>query len=390
MSFGWGLANQAAPFKKARIGRIHSRTTGQPEVAYALPSTALPSDILEPGEGQIRAFMLLGSNPALTSAGSGPKMDQAMQSLDLFFAIDLYMNETNRFADYLLPTTTMFEREDYPLLSQVLMLRPNLFATPAIVKPQGEAKEEWQILDEICRHMGMGGAQPAPWMRTLAKLGLRITPRHLVDMMIRLSPVGDKYGLKPGGLSFSKLIKNHRHGFEVMKDLPSGIFDQEIATDDKLIDLAPQEMVAELARSRADKFFENSAYPLRMVGLREVLSHNTWMHNVPSLMGKFRTRSARLHPLDASARGIVEGSDIVIRSPYGAVTAKAKLSDAMMPGNVALPHGWGHQGGWQRANASGGVNSNILASSDPADTEKITAMSVFNGIPIQVTSAAAA
>ena len=205
-SFGWGLMNQAAAHKNAGIGKNSSRTTGQPDVAYTLPSTALASDILEPGEGQIKAFMLLGSNPAMTSAGSGPRLDKALQSLDLFFSIDLYINESNRFADYVLPATNMFEREDYPLLSSTLMLRPNLFATAAVIKPQGEAKEEWQILDGICHAMGMGGAQPLPWMRWLAKIGLRITPRHFMDMMIRLSPVGDKYGFKPGGMSFSIIL----------------------------------------------------------------------------------------------------------------------------------------------------------------------------------------
>ena len=206
--------------------------------------------------------------------------------------------------------------------------------------------------------------------------------------MIRLSPVGDKYGFKPGGLSFDKLLKKYPRGFEVMKDLPVGIFEKEMATDDKCVDLAPPQLASELARLREDRFFERAEYPLRMIGLREVLSHNTWMHNVSSLMTKMRTHSARLHPSDAAARGIVEGADIVIRSPYGEVTAKAKLSEALMPGNVAVPHGWGHKGGWKLANASGGINSNALASDDPNDTEKISAMSVFNGIPIQVSRAA--
>ena len=170
--------------------------------------------------------------------------------------------------------------------------------------------------------------------------------------------------------------------------MPTGIFEQEIATADKKIDLATPEVVSELVRLHADKFFENADFPLRMLGLREVLSHNTWMHNVPSLMTRLREHTVRLNPDDAKARGIVDGGKIVVRSPYGEVTAKAKLTDAMMPGNVAMPHGWGHNGGWKHANECGGVNSNILASDDPADTEKITAMSVFNGIPIQVSLAA--
>lgn len=384
MSFGWGLIKQARPLRHASIGRIRSRATGLPEVAGALPSTALARDILEPGESQIKALMLIGGNPAISSAGCGAQMEMALQSLDLFFAIDIYVNETNRFAHYILPATTMFEREDYPLLGQALMLRPCLFATSAVVKPRGEAREEWRILDELCRRMGMGGVQPKKWMRGLARMGLSLTPRHFMDAMIRLSPVGDKFGFKPGGVSLNRLIKEYPCGLEVMKDLPVGIFHREIATADRRVDLTPPALCAELTRLRQDRYFENEAYPLRLVGLRELLSHNSWMHNVPSLMTQRSNHEARMHPEDATVRGIADGADIVIQSPYGQVRTKVRLSKEMYQGTVALPHGWGHNGGWRLANASGGVNSNLLASSDPLDTEKICAMSVFNGIPIEV------
>lgn len=384
MSFGWGLMKQATALKGARIGRIRSRATGLPEVAGVLPSVALGRDILEPGEGQIKAFMLLGSNPAISSAGCGPDLDRALQSLELFFSIDIYMNETNRFAHYILPATTMFEREDFPLLGQSLMLRPCLFATPAVVEPRGEAREEWRILDELCRRMDMGGAQPKKWMRALAKLGLRLTPRHFLDMMVRFSSVGDKFGLRPRGLSLDKLLRNHPNGVEVMKDLPVGVFEREISTCDKRVDLAPPELAAELGRLRQDRTFENPAFPLRLVGLREALSHNSWMHNVPLLMNSKRVLAARMHPDDAAARGVSDGSMVQIQSHHGEVRVRVRLSEEMTPGTVALPHGWGHNGGWRLANASGGVNSNLLASSDPGDIEKVCAMSVFNGIPIEV------
>ncbi len=384
MSFGWSLIKQGKALQRASIGRIHSRATGLPEVAGVLPSTALVWDILEPGEEQVRALMLVGGNPALSSAGCGEQMDTALQSLDLFFSIDIYVNETNRFAHYILPATTMFEREDYPLLGQALMLRPCLFATRAVVQPRGEAREEWRILDELCQYMGMGGAQPRKWMRGLARMGLRLQPRHFMDTMIRLSPMGDKFGFKPGGLSFDRLLRDHPSGLEVMRDLPVGIFEHEIVTADKRVDLAPPQLESELARLRQDRDYEDPAYPLRLVGLRELLSHNSWMHNVPSLMTGRRAYAARMHPADAAVRGIKDGAGILIQSPYGQVKTQVRLSEEMSPGTVALPHGWGHNGGWRVANASGGVNSNLLASGDPAHLEKICAMSVFNGIPIEV------
>ena len=112
------------------------------------------------------------------------------------------------------------------------------------------------------------------------------------------------------------------------------------------------------------------------------------MHNADSLAKVGRKHFARLHADDAKRYGIADGSDIRIRSPYGEVVVKAKISDKMSLGNVALPHGWGHEGGWQIANDRGGVNSNLLASADPKDTDRLSGSSVFNGIPIQIAAAA--
>jgi formate dehydrogenase len=57
---------------------------------------------------------------------------------------------------------------------------------------------------------------------------------------------------------------------------------------------------------------------------------------------------------------------------------------------VALPHGWGHRGGWQLANGNPGVNVNLLASSAPEDLEVLAGMAHLNGIPVRVSPVSAA
>ena len=64
------------------------------------------------------------------------------------------------------------------------------------------------------------------------------------------------------------------------------------------------------------------------------------------------------------------------------------VTDEMTPGTVALPHGWGHRGGWRLANEAGGVNVNQLASSDPAGLERLAGMAHLNGIPVRVEAVA--
>ena len=374
----------ASKFGGGSIGENPGRASGLPDVGGTLPSLSMIKDIETPGPEQVKALLMIAANPCLTSTGAGPKMDAAMQKLDLFVSLDLYMNETNRFADYILPSAGMFEREDIPLLGFVEMLRPTLFATEAVIPKQGESREDWEILDEICRRLGHGSTLPLRPVRVLAKMGLRVKPRHLMDLMIRTSSVGDKYGLKPGGLNLKKLQTQYPNGFVLHEQLPDVDISKKLHTPDKKVHLGTPELCAEMERLKNDDFYLNDEYPLRMIGMREKLTHNSWMHNVLSPQTTSYKHTARIHPEDAKVRNIDDGDLVQIRSPYGALEVAAKLTDTMNPGNLALPHGWGHQGGWKNANARGGVNSNIIASDNPEDMDKISGIATLNGIPVQV------
>ena len=91
-----------------------------------------------------------------------------------------------------------------------------------------------------------------------------------------------------------------------------------------------------------------------------------------------------MHPDDAEAHGLAEGDQAQLASKSGSVTVPVKVTDEMTPGTVALPHGWGHRGGWRVANDAGGVNVNLLASSDPDDLEPLAGMAFLNGIPVRL------
>jgi formate dehydrogenase len=129
-------------------------------------------------------------------------------------------------------------------------------------------------------------------------------------------------------------------------------------------------------------------FPLRLIGLRELRSHNSWMHNAPLLMRGGRTHAARIHPDDAEALGLADGERCRIASAHGAIEIEAAVTDEVKQGTVAVPHGWGHSGGWQVANAAGGANVNVLASSDPEDLERLAGMAFLNGIPVRIEAAA--
>src|SRR5207302_4768701 len=110
-------------------------------------------------------------------------------------------------------------------------------------------------------------------------------------------------------------------------------------------------------------------------------------HNAEKLMPGSRRLLLRVHPDDAATLGLVEGGDARITSKAGEIVVPVLVTDEMMPGTVALPHGWGHSGSWQRANAAGGATSNFLASSRPEDVEALSGSTVLNGIPVRIESA---
>lgn len=383
-SFGWGIFDMTK-MVGGSYGKRPSRTTNLPDVGGTLASSALPGDILEPGAGQIKALFMIAANPALASPATGERLEQALESLDLFVSLDIYMNETNRFADYILPSATMYEREDVPLFAMTEMLRPNIFATEAVVSPAGEAKEDWRILDDICSKLGYGGALPSARGRLLAKWGLKITPKRMMDILIRTSEIGDKFGLRPGGLSIKKLLKKYPNGQLLRETMPTGVIDSAIKTQDSKIDLAQPVIIAEIQRLKDDQFYQDAAYPLRAFGQRETFTHNSWMHNTPTLMTSRREHYARVHPTDAAQRGIESGQKAKIRSAYGEIELQVRLSEEVKPGNVSIPHGWGHgKGGWRHANNQPGANVNVIASDNPSDMDPVSGISTLNGIPIEI------
>lgn len=130
-----------------------SRIGGLPEVLGVEPAALIADEITTPGEGLIRALFVSAGNPVLSAPG-GEKLVRAFGELDLMVSLDRYVNETNEHADYILPAVAMYEREDLPVISGGFFTKLFLQATEAVVPPPGEARPEWQVIDELARALG--------------------------------------------------------------------------------------------------------------------------------------------------------------------------------------------------------------------------------------------
>lgn len=377
------FSREVFPRTRAKVGgyaESHTRTGGIPSVAGFLASATMPDDILRDSSDRVRALLVTCGNPVLSAPG-GDRLREALESLDLLVSFDLYVNETNRHAHYILPGTTFLERADVPLIGFGFMIRPFLQYTDAVVPPLGEARDEFDTYLQILRRMGLGAPSASPAKRWLGKY-LRWTPRplSLIDLGLRLGPAGDRFGLRRRGWSFKRL-RQFPHG--VMVDLPHSCtsWRERIAWPDRKIHVW-HELVADELRRLFEAPEEKARFSL--LSVREIRSLNSWMHNVTRLV-RSQAPALTMHPQDAADLGIADGEDVWISTEADRLRVPVRLSDEVVRGAVCYPHGWGHGGGgWRTANETGGVNINRLLGLGPQATEFVSGSSLIDGLPVNV------
>jgi anaerobic selenocysteine-containing dehydrogenase len=407
-----GAANTRGTPRVGRGVRLHrrrSRVRGLGETLGELPVACLAEEIDTPGAGQIRALVTVAGNPVLSTPNAG-RLDAALATLDFYVAVDPYVNETTRHADVILPVPTPLQKGHYDLALLQLALRNVANYSPPVLPLDDGQVDEWKILARLALiAQGMGAdADPALVddlvVRSLvgaavadetgpvagrevdeivALLGERTGPERLIDLMLRTGPYGDGFGANPGGLSLDVLLANP-HGVDLGALEPR--LPDVLRTPSGMVELAPEPIVADVTRLRAA--LDAPADGMTLVGRRDLRSNNSWMHNVEVLV-KGRPRcTLHVHPDDAARLGLRDGADAAVASRTGRVTIPVEVTDAIRPGVVSIPHGWGHDldgVALSVARRHAGVNSNLLADEELIDP--LSGNAVLNGIPVEVAPA---
>jgi anaerobic selenocysteine-containing dehydrogenase len=401
----WSLTVQPQPGLeggKPEFGRWRTRVRGAKEVLGQAPVSCLVEEIATPGEGQVRALITVAGNPVL-STPAGHKLDKALAGLDAMIAIDNALNETTRHADVILPGLSPFEQphHDDLLLNNAVNSFAN-YSPPVFAPEDPDRPEEWEIMirltglcagtpaedvdvaalddgwfDYLCFTQGLDGAE-------IRKHYEKGGPERILDLTLRTGPFGDQYGERPDGITLEKL-KAEPNGINfgpMVSRLP-----EVLSTTDQKIRLAPQYLLDDLPRL-AERLRRDPT-ELVLVSRRHLRSCNSWLHNVPALMkGKDRC-TLLIHTHDASAIKVAEGDVVTVTSAGGSIEVPVEITDAIKPGVVSMPHGWGHGLPGTRmsvANGSPGVNTNVL--SPPDFLDEPSGNGALNGIPVTVTASA--
>jgi len=359
------------------IGRGHadvyrSRVRDLPEIGGELPVSTLADEILTSGQGQIKAMVTVAGNPVL-STPDGKRLGEALTSLDFMVAIDIYVNETTRHADVILPPTTALERDHYDMVFHTLAVRNTARFTPAVFPKPDDARHDWEIYRDLALRLARrSGVKQTwkQWIRTQAKL--RLSPTRTVDLLLRTGSAK---------LSVAKLKKNPA-GID-LGPLEPGL-PERLQTKDKRIQLAPPAVLADLPR------LESAVPPaddeLLLIGRRHKQDCNSWMHNSERLTRGRPRHQLFMHPLDLSDRGLTDGSVVTVASRVGKVAVEVQANEDMMRGVVSLPHGYGHAlPGTQMEQAATvpGVSINDLTDPELLD---ISGNAALSGVPVTVTA----
>lgn len=392
-----GVIDFAAFGKKTGtlLRRDRSRIGGFGSVNDAFPGGVLADEILTPGRGQVRALFVTGGNPLITMANAG-RLREAFGKLDLLVTLDIFRNETGEIAHYLLPATSPLERPDLPFVFPLMLglqAKPYLQATRRVVRPEGEQRDEATIYLDLCRAAGapIFGSRIA--QGALEAMKAVHTRRHpgeqpslpqelLLSLLLRAT----------GQVSFDRLLRSP-HGVLRAPHAEGDFLGKRVVTGDGLVQLAPEAIVTQ-ARAQLDAAFareEASAGAIKLITKRAVSTHNSWTHNLEDFVeGDRGTNHLYVHPDDAARLGLADGAIADVATATATVRVPARLSADLMPGTVALPHGWGHQHaeGLGVASRTRGVNVNLLAADGPDRLERVSGMAHLTGLVVDVRPAA--
>ncbi|MFF4848935.1 molybdopterin oxidoreductase family protein [Streptomyces sp. NPDC001194] len=430
----------AGPGKGFTLGRWLSRVSGHPEAKSELPIAALAEEIETAGEGRIRALVAIAANPVL-SAPDGRRLDAALSGLDFMVSIDPYLNETSRHAHVVLPPPPPSQSAHHDFAFNGFAIRNQVrYSRPAVPLEAGRLDEceiharlvlavsgrygsaDPSAVDEMVIHGVLAKETADPHSplhgQDPAHLAGLLTgengPERRLDLMLRLGPYGDRFGVgsapqaEPGAgrgeaagagtgmrtgtgeyagggggeaLSLERLL-THPHGIDLgpLRPRLPGV----LRTRSGRIELLPDPIAAELPRLTAALADRPAA--LVLVGRRHLRSNNSWLHNVPALTGGSNRCTLQVHPEDAGRLGLTEGGLARITADGGSLEVPVEVTDTVRTGVVSLPHGWGHDRDGARlsvASAVPGANVNQLL--DGSRLDPLSGTAVLNGFPVELT-----
>jgi formate dehydrogenase len=371
-----------------------SRIGNFPSTNDAFPGGILADEILTEGRKQVRGLFVTGGNPLITMANSA-RLREAFEDLELLVVTDIFLNETASLAHYVLPATSPLERPDLPFIFPLMLglqSRPYLQATERVIDADGEQRDEATIYLDLAEASGVnlfGSALVQKGLALAKRMHSKRNPDRqpsipqeaVLSLILRLTGQG----------SFKQLLRE-KHGRKRPEHKGDDFLGKRVVTEDGQVHLAPPVLMEQARKLKADYELElQNASKFKLITKRAVTTHNSWTHNLDEFVVADRnTNYLYVHPDDAADLGLGAGTFADVESETATVRLPIRLLSELMPGTVAIPHGWGHQHatGLSVASKTTGINVNLLAGDGPDRLERVSGMAHLTGIVVEVRRAA--
>jgi len=351
--------------KTGTFNRKQSRVHKLPEFTGEFPVATLADEILTEGDGQIKAMITIAGNPVL-STPNGKLLEKAFDQLEYMVAIDIYLNESSKYANIILPSTTGLETAHYDLAFHQLAVRNTAKYNSPLFDKKENQRHDWEILNTLTENL-TGKKNP-------------VTPEMMLDHMLQFSPYKDK------NISV-KTLKENPHGIDfgpLRSSLPERLF-----TQSQKVELAPQLFLHDLDRLKKQiTTWQNEAkseYPFVLIGRRHLRNNNSWMHNSNLLMTGRERCTLLIHPKDAQELQLNEHQEVTISSNISSVQIPIEITSQMRQGVVSIPHGFGHDRDGiclKLAQEKPGVSINDLTDNHKIDI--LTGNADFSGTKVKI------
>jgi len=345
--------------------RYKSRVNKLPEYSGEFPVATLADEILQEGKDQIKAFVCIAGNPVL-STPNGVKLERALSKLEFMVSIDIYLNETSKYATIILPTTTGLETTHYDLAFHQLAIRNTAKYSTSLFKKEENQRHDWQVLNALTERIS-GKKNPT-------------TPEIMLEGMLQYSPY------KKQKISIKKL-KENPNGIDFGALKPCLI--NRLYSEDKKIDIAPKEILKDLKRLKKQqkiwKTESQTKYPYYLIGRRQLRNNNSWMHNATVLIKGKNRCTLLIHPKDAIKLNLEQNQKVKVISNVNEIEIPVEISDGIMQGILSMPHGFGHHRSGIKiaiAQKKSGVSINDLT--DDKRIDELTGNADFSGTKVRI------
>ena len=297
------------------------------------------------------------ANNLMNQRGNTNKAARALKSVEFIVVNELFMTPTARYADILLPVTSVAERSD---LTRPWPSGPYFTHVNRAIEPIGECKSDFEIVCEMAERMGFkdfNTMSEAEWLRIFVEKNPETGP--LIPDYDRFKREGiHRVKLDKPIVAFSQQIEDpENHPFET----PSGkieIFSQRVA-DINDPALPPIPKYVRTPEDRFDPLAEK--YPLQLLTPHPKNRVHSELYLVDWLREADPHR-AWINPVDAEPRGIENGQEVHVFNDRGKLAIAAWVTERIIPGVVSIP-----EGAWYDPDENGidrGGCANVLTRDD--------------------------